>query len=348
MKRFITISAIVILSCAFNACSETTSDTVSSTTKITSTTNTRSSEIFATTNPDPNVREFNDEEFGMIRLSNLSVPSGVTVYTATYTYSGKVLLTISGGLAIMNDDGTDYHQIWQGSIPWTSGSNGARYLPFQDNERILLGDYILECYPSIDDCQSTELVPIEYPQSITDDPRTYLHYSEVIISPDNLHMAFTIIRTNFWSANAIGELVRESDKYVLNNVKIISALDYFIEDPDNEGYLLVNKLYGGEVKEFINGGSGISTAGAYDFGTARPMFQSLVTAEIKPLSFALGYEETGMVSPDGTSAIIMSTRSSDSSNFAFLDLMPCPNSIYLTMDIMLYIYQYSVSKVALL
>jgi len=297
---------------------------------------------------DPNSIIINDKDLGRIRLSNLKVPSGINASRATYTYSGKVLLygSEAGNInyAIINDDGTGYREIWSGPIPPRGGGNGIRQMPFEDNKRILLGDYVLECIPDIDQCVDAKLIPIKYPDNIMNDNKTAMHWSEVIISPDNVHMAWTTLRFD-GHADFIGKLVRYEDKYVLEDVRIISTLNNFIEDPEHEEYIIPQTLYGGEVKQFARGGAAITTVGVFHSGITNSMLQSLTSSEIRSITNQPGYEETTIISPDGKLGIVMSTRGSDKTNCAIAGLMPRPNSVYVTMPLIGHVYRYSVTGV---
>lgn len=287
-----------------------------------------------------------DGGVGRIKVSSLPLPPDVNVRSATYTYSGKVLLTIRDDkkkttFAIVNDDGTGYKELWSGTDSADEVEN-----VFQDNKRILMGDYVLECYPNIDESESTKLLPIEYPKKLVDDPAAWWLASESIISQDNEHMAWTTIHTEHGAVSFIGKLVRYEDKYVIEEPEIISTLEYFKEDPDKEGYIIPKTVYGGEVKQFIQGGAAITTAGAYESGLARSVLQPLTRTENKPITLLPGYDETTIVSPDENLGVVMSTRSSSNSNCAIFGLMPRPNSIYVTMDGIIGVaYQYSVTGV---
>jgi hypothetical protein len=303
----------------------------------------------------PGIKEVQEQEVlnimdetgvGRVKVSSLALPSGVNVRSATYTYSGKVLLTIRDDekktiLAIINDDGTGYREIWSGIDSANEVEN-----VFMDNKRILMGDYVLECYPNIDESERTKLLPIEYPKKLVDDPAAFWLASESIISQDNEHMAWTTIHSEHGAVSFIGKLVRYEGKYVIEEPEIISTLEYFKEDPDKEGYIIPNKVYGGEVKQFVQGGAAITTAGAYESGLARSVLQPLTTDEVKPITLMPGYDETTIVSPDENLGIVMSTRDSPNSNCAIFGLMPRPNSIYVMMDGVIGVaYQYSVTGV---
>ena len=45
---------------------------------------------------------------------------------------------------MIDDDGKNLHNIYNGELPQAKGSNGARIMPYADNKRLLIGDYVIE------------------------------------------------------------------------------------------------------------------------------------------------------------------------------------------------------------
>lgn len=58
-------------------------------------------------------------------------------------------------------------------------------MPFKDNKRILLGDGIIECEPSIDEVtdpsKQTKVIPIEYPEKLLQVPGLFLKRIQEVI-----------------------------------------------------------------------------------------------------------------------------------------------------------------------
>src|SRR5262245_22583967 len=127
---------------------------------------------------------------GRVEVTTVPMPTFAKELSATYTYSGSMLVRFKRAddpegkdhwnLAVVNDDGTDLREIFSGEIRQHDKANGIRQMPFQDNQRVLLGDYVLECEPDIDRCERAELVPITYPWEIEQEPHTSHHWSEII------------------------------------------------------------------------------------------------------------------------------------------------------------------------
>ena len=296
----------------------------------------------------------NTEEFGRLEAITMRLPDHVKPRSSTYTYSGKVLVTYHTdrdpktkgyyNIAVVNDDGSDFKKIYSGVLLHKK-ANGVRYMPFQDNKRILLGHHILECTPDIDHCEKAELIPIQYPWFLQMDPRNIDVWSEVIIAPDNEHMSWTILRTDLGAANMIGVLKRMTSKYVIDNPQIISSMNYFKKDKDKKGYLLPQLMRGGEVKQFVKGGTAISLAGAKRGGTADSIVQDLKSEDMTQITLTPGYDETTMFSPDEKLGLVMSIRGSKKTNTAIFAMMPRPLGVYTTQGLIMPMYLYSVGDV---
>ncbi|MDQ8735611.1 hypothetical protein [Paenibacillus sp. LHD-38] len=292
---------------------------------------------------------------GRIAVSSVPMPDEIKLQSGTYTYSGKVLVTYTTdkdlhrkdffNLASMNDDGTDFKVIFSGEITAKPKANGIRFLPFQDNTRVLLGDYVLECIPDIDTCISAKLVPIVYPSYIEADPKTTHHWSEIIIAPDNKHVSWTLLRADMGGGAAIGVLEREADAYMITNVQLISSLSNFDPDPNRPGYLIPKPVRGGEVKQFVRGGSAVSVVGGKRNGTPDSIVQDLSTEEITQITHTPGYDETTIFSPDERLGIVMSTRFSKATDPAIFGLLPRPYALQTLMGMAWSLYMYAVSGV---
>ncbi|HPP10748.1 MAG TPA: hypothetical protein PLK41_07150 [Defluviitoga tunisiensis] len=299
----------------------------------------------------------NDENgLGRIKVSTIPLPNTIKVVSATYTYSGKVLiqyktekdLTIKDffNIAIVDDDGNNFKNIFSGFIKKHKKSNGIRLLPFEDNKRVLLGDYILECYPDIDNCQNVKLLRLTYPWFIRYDPYIMLLWSEVIISPDNEHVVWTTLRFNSGSANFLGTLKRKKDKYVIINTHIISDIVSFKKDKKNKDYIIPQIIRGGEVKQFVRGGKAITLVGSMGGGISDSTLEDLETGEVMQITNTPGYNETTIFSPDEKLGIVMSTRGSKKTDPAIFCFLPRPYyRYYVTSLIVFPIYMYAVAGV---
>jgi hypothetical protein len=292
--------------------------------------------------PNPNC-------LGRVEVRTLSLPDSVNVITATYTCSGTVLVVYRKdgdsadpdfqNIAVVNDDGTGFRDVFSGVIKQHPKANGIRYMVFADNKRVLLGDWVLECSPAIDSCEKAELVPVEYPAELVDNPATIMHWSEIIIAPDNEHISWTTLRSDGNGAAAfIGKLVRHEKNYTVEKIQIISSPMGMKEDPSNPGFFIPQVMRGGEVKQFVRGGTAISLVGSKDSRLTDSVVQDLCSEEIQRITNTPGYDETTIFSPDEKLGLVMSCRASPKTDPAVFGLMPRPSYILRHMIISLYMY----------
>ncbi|MGN6711205.1 hypothetical protein [Anaerocolumna jejuensis] len=297
-----------------------------------------------------------DDGIGRVEISTIPLPSDVAVLEiATYTYSGKVLIayktandintTEYHNIAVMNDDGTSFKKIFSGVIPVLPKAGGFDCKPFQDNKRVLMTDYVLECTPDIDSCTSAKVVQIAYPSILADDPKTTVRSSSTIIAPDNKHAAWTMIRSDIGAAVAYGTLTRNPDNYTIENTQLISTVPYFINDPNKAGYIIPQTLRGGEVKEFVNGGMVISVAGQKIYNTADSIIQDLTSSNLTQITYTPGYDETTISSFDGCLGMTLTTRFSPKTDAAIFGIMPRPYPGYTSMGISTFLYTHGVTGV---
>ncbi|GHU70755.1 hypothetical protein FACS189450_05700 [Spirochaetia bacterium] len=299
------------------------------------------------------IQDTDPKGLGKIEVNTLNLPDFVIPCTATYTSSGTVLLSYKTSteaeekdyynIAVINDDGTNFRNIFSGIIPKQPKSNGIRFMVFQNNKQVLLGDYVLECSPSIDDCTEAKLVPVVYPWEMEKDPRTIAHWSEIIIAPDNEHICWTILRSDVCPVG-LGILEREKDRYVIAKARIISSMKPFEKDEKNPGYFIPQIIRGGEVKQFVRGGTAISLVGAKDTAMTNSVVQDLCSENIDRITNAPGYDETTIFSPDERLGIVMSSRGSPKTDPAIFGLMPRPHP-YAVQGMMMTLYLYAVAGV---
>ncbi|QMV43979.1 TolB-like translocation protein [Cohnella cholangitidis] len=304
---------------------------------------------------DNTVHETYHVGIGRVRVDSVPLSKGVKAFYSTYTYSGKVLisyrtendshLTDFYNIAILNDDGSDFRLIFSGFIPTKPKANGIRFMIFQDNTKVLLGDYVLECTPTIDTCTSSKLVPVSYPSILEEDERTTHHWSEIIIAPDNKHISWTMLRSDVGAAVAIGTLERKAERYVIENVQLISSIQYFKNDPIHAGYILPQTIRGGEVKQFIRGGTAISVVGGGRNSTPDSMVMDLLSEQITQITHTPGYDETTIFSPDERLGIVMSTRFSKSTDPAIFGILPKPYGAQTLMGMAWSLYMYAIAGV---
>lgn len=271
------------------------------------------------------VEDTDDQSIGTIRISTLQVPEGVTASRSTYTYTGSVILNYAkdgtNGVGIMQDDGSGFKSL-------INGYTAPRLFPYADNTRVLTGDQVLECPEgtTLDTCPENSMTAynIVYPKEFTEDKKVQKIWSEIVLSPDNKHMAWTMLRTDSGAAIAIGELKRQGDVYTVENAKLCSHMNTYVSDPDREGYLIRSEVVGGEVKQFVHGGEALSVVGSDQSGVAQYVVVDIASGENTVITHTPSYDETTMFSPDEKYGITMSTRFSPSTTPNVLGIVPRP------------------------
>ena len=284
-------------------------------------------------------------------INTVNLPDGITYEGhAIYSKTGKIIFGYKKEndgntyIGVMDEDGTNLKQLWGGEWKAYYQSNGIRLMPFDDNKKILTGDYVLECSPNIDQCDSSKLLPVIYPSEAVTLPGVYFVWSEIIVSPDE-HIAWSTLSSVYDDVNFLGKLVRNEDNYTISNVQIINTMGFVERDENNKEILKDVPIRGGEVKQFTNGGEAITLAGAGNSALAKSVFQSLVGEENYPLTHFPGYEETTIISPDGKLGLTMTTRFSPKTSSEILGYMPRPLAVYTVGKMNMFAYMYGVLKV---
>ncbi|MCL1819663.1 MAG: hypothetical protein FWG36_03295 [Oscillospiraceae bacterium] len=291
---------------------------------------------------------------GRVEVKTPALPDYMKRVSGTYTRTGKIMVSYRRDdrpeekdyTYIAVADGHGFRDIFAGIIPVHPKANGIRYMVYNDNRRVLLGDYVLECTPDIDNCEKAELIPIQYPWGLKDDERIFMNWSEIIISPDNECICWTILFNGMrGAANGFGQLVREDKVYVIKNAQIISSTAAYEPDPKRHGYMLAKPMRGGEVKQFVRGGTAISLVGGSTSALTDSVVQDLFSEDIEQVTKLPGYEETTIFSPDEKLGLVMSTRDSMKTNCAILGLLPRPYAMLVTMGMINVVYLYCVAGV---
>ena len=294
------------------------------------------------------MRKIYSEEFGNVIIRELPLPEGADPQFTTYTPSGRVACAWrkkddpKDYLRIMtlNDDGTDVNPVWEGNFKLIYQSNGFRYMPFTDNKRAYIGDYILECSPNCDHTEYAEMIPIHYPETLTKSPGLWMVWSENVVSPDNEYIAWSTLGMNH--AVYLAKLRREEKCYELDNIRCVSGPGMIMEDSHQPGFFLEGPVRGGEVKQFIRGGRGLSFVGS-GRGTGASMIQALDSEEVIELTKTPCYDETTMLSPDERLGVVMTTRFSPKTNCAILGLIPRRGNMITKSNVINMVYMYAVA-----
>ena len=310
--------------------------------------------VGAMAQPNGAPRAAGTSAFGRVEVRTVPMPDNILFRTATYTPSGKVLVRYARddaedprqvNLATMDDDGHNMRPFFSAKLPPRPKDNGIRFMVFADNKRVFLGDFVLECANSLERCEKPALVPVDYPPEVNDGDHVAHRWSEMIIAPDNRHVAWTTLFSGYSAMVFTGELRRERGRYRITAPNIISTIQPFIKDPKHSDGVLPQPVRGGEVKQFVHGGTGIAMAGAVRRDTPDSVVQDLTSGKIEAITDTPGYTETTIFSPDERLGVTMTTRFSPETDPAILGLMPRPYPTSLNMGLSMLAYTYAVTGV---
>jgi hypothetical protein len=143
----------------------------------------------------------------------------------------------------------------------------------------------------------------------------------------------------------IRRLEKHGQGYRLADPQIISSLDPFQPDPRHADGVLPQPVRGGEVKQFVQGGTAISLVGGGKYYLPDSVVQHLDDGRVEPITNTPGYTETTIFSPDERLGLTMTTRFSEQTDLAVVGLLPRPYPNNLNMGLARYAYTYSVSGV---
>lgn len=304
--------------------------------------------------PETGVGYRHDPAIGRVEILTVPLGPAVRLRSATYTPSGKVLIAYYPdasenirqlSLAVMDDDGENLRTFFSQLIPERDKDNGLRFMVFPDNRRIFLGDFVLECAPDIDSCDRSALLPVQYPAEVAGGDHISHRWSEIITAPDNEHIAWTTLFSNYSAAVFTGKLEKGARAYTIGSTRIVSTMEPFQPDPHHTDGVIPNPVRNGEVKQFVNGGAGISMVGASESDLADSVVQDLHSGNITQVTRNPGYDETTIFSPDERLGIVMTSRFSEATDLKILGLMPKPYPASLNLGLNMHAYTYAVTGV---
>ena len=295
-----------------------------------------------------------DPAIGRYEVFTMPLPEGINVNRATFTPSGKVLISYRDSedadrnlvkLATLNPDGTGMHTFFSQELVRVPGSGGINLMVMPDDRRIYTGDYVIECQQALAQCENAQLLPVEFPAEVAGGDHIADHWSEVIVAPDNEHVAWTALLSNYSAMVLTGKLQKQQGGYRIVDAHIVSSMNPFRPDPQHADGVLPQPIRNGEVKQFVEGGTGISVVGMANHDIPDTTVLHLDTGRVEAITDTPGYTETTIFSPDERLGITMTTRFSEKTNPAVLGLVPRPHPDSLNMGLARYAYTYAVSGV---
>ena len=287
-------------------------------------------------------------------LSNIPLPEDIIIDDGHYMFDGNIFICYKRSttnftyFGVISDDGKNFKELYGEEFIVSPLANGIRLIPFRDGKRIYLGDFVFECSDTtknISSCEKGVLIPVNYPEEVVNNTDTYKTWSEMVVAPDNIHVAWTSLNMACGAVNFLGKFKRTENSYEIEESKIISTINFVEPDPTDESILITKIPRGGEIKQFIEGGNALTLVGTQPDEFVKSVYQSLKTEEVYTYSHEPGYDETSILSPDEKLGITMSTRFSPKTNMAIFGLMPRPHCSLVLSKIVESVYTYAVTNV---
>ena len=287
-------------------------------------------------------------------LSNIPLPEDIIIDDGHYMFDGNIFICYKRSttnftyFGVISDDGKNFKELYGEEFIVSPLANGIRLIPFRDGKRIYLGDFVFECNDTtknISSCEKGVLIPVNYPEEVVNNNYTYKTWSEMVVAPDNIHVAWTSLNMACGAVDFLGKFKRTENSYEIEESKIISTINFVEPDPTDESILITKIPRGGEIKQFIEGGNALTLVGTQPDEFVKSVYQSLKTEEVYTYSHEPGYDETSILSPDEKLGITMSTRFSPKTNMAIFGLMPRPHCSLVLAKIVESVYTYAVTNV---
>ena len=287
-------------------------------------------------------------------LSNIPLPEDIIIDDGHYMFDGNIFICYKRSttnftyFGVISDDGKNFKELYGEEFIVSPLANGIRLIPFRDGKRIYLGDFVFECNDTtktISSCEKGVLIKVNYPKEVVNNNYTYKTWSEMVVAPDNIHVAWTSLNMACGAVDFLGKFKRTENSYEIEESKIISTINFVEPDPTDESILITKVPRGGEIKQFIEGGNALTLVGTQPDEFVKSVYQSLKTEEVYTYSHEPGYDETSILSPDEKLGITMSTRFSPKTNMAIFGLMPRPHCSLVLAKIVESVYTYAVTNV---
>ena len=289
-----------------------------------------------------------------VDIFTIPIPDGVIIDDGHYLYDGNIFINYKRSnsnfqyFGVMADDGSNFKELYGAEFIVRDKANGIRVIPFRDNKRVYLGDYVFECSDNtktIRECEKGVLIQVNYPSSVDGNQYTMKTWSEMVVAPDNIHVAWTSLNKACGAINFLGKFKREENSYEIVDTKIISTIKFLEPDKSDPTILIPKTPRGGEIKQFIEGGNALTLVGTLPDTFVKSVYQSLTSEEHYAFSHETGYDETSILSPDEKLGISMSTRFSPKTSMGILGLLPRPYSSLILSKIVESVYNYAVAGV---
>jgi hypothetical protein len=246
-----------------------------------------------------------------ITVTEIALPDGVTVPTrggvsAGFTEDDERIylnVTIDGvegrHLATFERDGSDFQCLTCDDLASPEldlrhpvmASDGKRFAVRSGSG--VQSQSILECEPSILQCDRAALVPVTLPEGGS----LALRNARLMIAPGGEQALFTNIRADGILLPSIGELVREDDRYVVTDARALAGFRPTFTGPSDDLELAEGNW--GEAKGFSDGGASVLYYSTFDSLNFDTVELDLLSGSLTRLTSHPEYDEDLEVTEDG-------------------------------------------------
>lgn len=213
-------------------------------------------------------------------------------------------------IGIMDLAGSNFECVTCGFL-----SEAAKAQAFEDSQRLLvshstvsgIGEVqyeIVECAPSLYDCQDMQVLPIRFPiNSLSEGAQN----REAVPHPDGKHIKWTEVRIDEGTRMTVGRLDRQAGEYVVINPFVVNPA--YQLDGGLESWIHGSRFY--EAGDWADGGRTLkygTTGTALNYDTFE---LDMATGTRRQVTIDLDYNELYAASPDGLWLASSSARGLD-------------------------------------
>lgn len=246
----------------------------------------------------------------------LPLPATIQPWGATWTPDGQHVLfenQLDYSVWTIGADGSglDCLSCRVANFPKIPGNAGEFTYAFPDDKRLFISQdtstlavdppfgadaYVVECAPSIFDCASSDVLPVDMSADTRGAPLVLMRRTWHL-APDGVHLGWTDVRPD-GLVMLVAQLQREGGEYVAADPRVIDPRaaggpgDHNSDDRATTGEVF-------ELKSFADGGRDALIVG--QVGTLNPDQElvDLATGGVTRLTSGPDWDEDGSVSPDG-------------------------------------------------
>ena len=145
-------------------------------------------------------------------LTTIPLPEDIIIDDGHYLFDGNIFICYKRSttnftyFGVISDDGKNFKELYGEEFIVSPLANGIRLIPFRDGKRIYLGDFVFECNDTtknISSCEKGVLIRVNYPAIVVNNPYTYKTWSEMVVAPDMVHVAWTSLNMACGAVNIL-------------------------------------------------------------------------------------------------------------------------------------------------